>query len=268
VKTDLITRLLARIRHPFWRDPFVPYVRLRRHPSLRRLGTPYGGWTFAAVPELRGCVAISCGLGEDASFDVEFASAFDADMLLVDPTPRAVQHFREIENRLGKPRERPYAPGGKQPAEAYDLTRLRKGQLKLVDKAVSDSVGVVRFYAPRDPEHVSHSIVNFQNDYSESTPYIEVESVDFASLLSMVDAARLQLVKFDIEGAEIRVLEQMLSQGIKPAQICIEFDELGARTRLGQEHFEKSHRLLTRNGYSAAAVDGAANFLYLHSSMH
>jgi FkbM family methyltransferase len=240
---------------------------MRRHGGLRRLGTPYGGWTFADVPQLRGCVAISCGVGEDASFDVEFASAYGAEIVLVDPTPRAIEHFRESAKRLGQAAETSYIAGGKQPPEAYDLRRIQSGQLRLVDKAVSDEVGVVRFYAPPNPEHVSHSIVNFQNDYSASTPYIEVESVSIGSLVAHVDSARLQIIKLDIEGAEGGVLEGLMALPVRPPQLCVEFDELGARTSDGRQRFDESHRLLTDNGYEPAHFDGHANFLYLHQSL-
>jgi FkbM family methyltransferase len=230
---------------------------------LRRLGTPYGGWTFADVPELRDCVVISCGLGEDASFDVEFASEFDAEILIVDPTPRAVTHFHDIEARIGEPSERPYAAGGKQPAAAYDLTKVRPGQLVLVDKAVSDSTARVRFYAPRDPEHVSYSIVNFQNNYSTTTPFIEVEAVTLDSLIDEIDGPRLQILKLDIEGAEIAVIQQMLSLGIRPPQICIEFDEMGIPTPRAYADFYRCHKQLEKAQYRVAHFDGVSSFLYL-----
>lgn len=260
--------LVARVRRRVARYRFEPRVSVRAHPNLQRLGTPYGGWTFAAVPELRDCVVISCGLGEDASFDVEFASEFGAQILVVDPTPRAVRHFHDIESRLGLGRERPYSEGGKQPVEAYELSKVVPGQLVLVEKAVSDTVGRVRFYAPKNPDHVSHSIVNFQNDYSLETPYIEVDSVDFATLIAMVDSSRLQLVKFDIEGAEIGVIQQMLKQNIHPRQICIEFDELAIRSKRARANFEKCRQLLSRAQYVPAYFDGTSNFLFLDSSLY
>jgi hypothetical protein len=42
---------------------------------------------------------LTCGLGEDASFDVEFASKYNAEAIVVDPTPRAIQQFAEIVTR-------------------------------------------------------------------------------------------------------------------------------------------------------------------------
>ena len=39
--------------------------------------------------------------GEDASFDVEFTTRFKARIIIVDPTPRAIDHFEAIQKRLG-----------------------------------------------------------------------------------------------------------------------------------------------------------------------
>ena len=237
------------------------------HPSIRRLGTPYGGWAFAATPALHDCVVISCGLGEDASFDVEFASEFSAQVLIVDPTPRAMAHFDGLQKRIGQGRGRPYEAGGRQPPEAYDLSRIAPEQLVLIDKAVSDSPGRVRFFAPKIPEHVSYSIVNFQNDYSSSTPFIEVEAVTIRTLVDGIDRTRLQLVKFNIEGSEIPVIKQMIAEGIAPPQLCVEFDELQSPTPKAIADFKDCHAALERANYRVAHVEGVANFLYLQASL-
>jgi FkbM family methyltransferase len=265
---EKVERLVSRVRRGVDNYVFARRVHITPHPNLRRLGTPYGGWTFAAVPELRDCVVISCGLGEDASFDIEFACEFGAQILIVDPTPRAIEHFRDIEARIGQPSARPYDPGGKQAVDAYDLSGVRPGQLVLVDNAVSDSVGRVHFYAPRDPEHVSHSIVNFQNDYSSMTPFIEVNTVTIQSLVDRVDRSRLQIVKFDIEGSEIAVINDMLRHDIRPPQICIEFDELGIPTPRAFADFYGCHKLLEGAEYRAAYFDGVSSFLYLQTSLY
>jgi FkbM family methyltransferase len=159
-------------------------------------------------------------------------------------------------------------PGGRQPAESYDLSAITPGQLRLIDKAVTDSAGTVRFYAPKNPAHVSHSVVNYQHDYSTDTPYIEVESVTIATILEAVDARRLRIVKFDIEGAEIAVLPQLLAHAACPPQVCVEFDELMAPSARARAAFQVSHERLLAAGYVAAHFDGVANLLYVHRSLY
>jgi len=62
--------------------------------------------------------------------------------------------------------------GGKQPAEAYDLAAMSPGQLELLPVAVSDSAGEAKFSEPPNPDDVSLSLANFQNDYVSNTRHI------------------------------------------------------------------------------------------------
>ena len=66
------------------------------------LGATNCGWTFVDDGSLFGCTIISAGLGEDGTFDVEFASKYNAKVVIVDPTPRAKEHYDGIVSRLGK----------------------------------------------------------------------------------------------------------------------------------------------------------------------
>ncbi len=71
-----------------------------------------GNWILVDDAELQGATIISAGLGEDASFDVEFAARYQAKIVIVDPTPSAIAHFDEIAKRIGLPADEPYQPPG------------------------------------------------------------------------------------------------------------------------------------------------------------
>lgn len=259
---------IRRTAHVVSRLLWQPKVRVTPHPNLRRLGTEYGGWTFVEAPSLNGCQLISCGLGEDGSFDVEFARRYSAEVVIVDPTPRAISHFELIKTRIGLGRECDYIDGGCQPAEAYDCTDLSPSQLMLVAAALGDEVGTVRFYAPANPAHVSHSIVNYQNKYSTDTPFIEVPQITWEKLLDTVDVGRLAAVKMDIEGAEIAVLPRILESEHAPLQIMVEFDELNAPSKRAKRNYAKSDALLREHGYLLAHHEARADFLYVHASLY
>ena len=266
--SGVATSTFGRLRRFAARLRFDPHVSVRPHPGLRRLGSEYGGWTFVDSPFLRHSEIVSCGLGEDASFDVEFAREYDATVILVDPTPRAVEHFETVTASLGSPRTQPYSDGGNQPVSAYELTDIRPDQLRLIPAAVTTTGGPVRFFAPRNSEHVSHSVVNFQNGYSQDTPWVEVASVRFANIERSDPEAVLPLVKFDIEGAEIGVIPDMLASGITPQQVLVEYDELMSPSRRARAGFDECHRLLTSAGYILAARDGRSCFTYVHESVY
>ena len=250
--------------------------RLRyRAPSLRistphnhkltRLGTEYGGWKFVDSAALKRSVVVSCGLGEDASFDVEFAAKYGAKVIIVDPTPRAIQHFKGMMARLGQRPQQPYRKTGAQPVEAYDLSGISNAQLRLCEKAIWNKNTHVRFFAPESRDHVSHSIVNYQHNYSTETAHIEVEAVPIDELLKQYDIGEPSLLKLDIEGAEIEVLMDMISKRIHPKQVLAEYDELAVPSKKSMERIEGAHAALLSAGYQLIAREHT-NFSYILQS--
>jgi len=214
------------------------------------LGSSYGGWSFLDDAQLHGSVVISGGLGEDASFDVEFAARYGAHICIVDPTPRAIAHFEAMMGRMGNPASVGYGPTGSQPLAAYELEQTSTTQFQLVPKALTDHEGVVRLYAPPDPQHVSYSILNFQNAYSREGAWIEVPSVDVVSLVESMTPPGVILLKLDIEGAESIVIPRLLGSGVKlPNQVLIEFDELNVPSRRSTRSFYRLHSRMLEAGY-------------------
>lgn len=255
--------LISRVERKIGRLRFGPKIQVTRTGSMIRLGSSYGGWTFSETSDLQGSTIFSCGLGEDASFDAEFAARFGAVVVIIDPTPRAIAHYQALLLRSGMRREVRYNNRGSQPPEAYELMNVKPDQFVLIPKAITDSIGTVRFYAPTNPQDVSHSIVNFQNDYSTTTPFIEVESITFAQALTHVGISSVALAKFDIEGAEISVIPQMMREGIRPTQILVEFDELNRPSQRARANFKEVHELLLASGYTPIHFDNRSCVSYL-----
>lgn len=243
-------------------------VEVERGLRLRRLGTEYGGRTFVDHGKLNKPIVISAGLGEDASFDIEFATLYEAKTIIIDPTPRAVLHFKAIEKNLGKPQSRCFTKTGNQPVEAYDLTRVRPGQLKFIEKALWNKSEQIRFFAPPNPDHVSHSILNYQNNYRHDTEFIEVPGICLLDLLKEleIESNTIDLLKLDIEGAEVEVLQSCMKDGIKPYQILVEYDELISCSEKGCERVLSAHLNLIENGYKVAHVEDRTNFLYFRKT--
>jgi len=245
------------------RKRFGPKIRINYSGALDRLGSEYGGWVFVPDESFSGSTLLSCGLGEDASFDIEFARKYRARVIMVDPTPRAIAHFNLIISSLGEPKSVEYSSSGNQYVASYDLKEISRYQLSLVPVALTNSVGVAKFYAPSNPEDVSHSLVNFQNFYSNNTVSIEVPTVDFQTLMQREELESISIAKFDIEGSEIDVVPDMIACGVFPKQILIEFDELNFPSQRARDNFDKVDRTLTRSGYESVYFDRRSCVTYV-----
>ena len=252
------TKMLFRRKHP------LLFSREVKGFDIIYLGSEYGGWNLVDQNNLKNCTIISAGLGEDASFDIEFATKFNAKVIIVDPTPRAIKHYDEIINSLGNSSETKYVEGGKQPINSYDLSNVSKDNLVLVKKALWNKSERLKFFSPSNPDHVSYSIINYQNKYKQNTSFIEVDSITIENLLSEIKLNKndIPLIKLDIEGAAIEFLIDCFNKGFRPRQILVEFDELHVFSKRAYKRVTKINQILVDNNYQLLKTDGQANFLY------
>lgn len=242
-----------------------PSIQISIPPAeLLTLGSEYGGWTFLVLPSLRNSKIVSCGAGEDISFDICFADRFDAQVIIVDPTPRAVSYVKMVFDRVGRPADCEFVEGGSQPVCAYDMSRLTREQLVLYESAIWIRRGTVSFFPPLDPKHVSHSIVDIQGTRTSdfSNREIEVRSATIRDIMCEFGIERIALIKLDIEGAEISVLEAMLKDGVLPQQILVEFDGLNFPSLRHKILIGDTDKILRSAGYLCYHTNGHANFLY------
>lgn len=228
-------KTFARTVRSRYREAVGTQARLRpiRHTlPLIRLGSEYGGWTLVDDPALHGSTIISAGLGEDASFDIVFAERYAAKVVMVDPTPRAIAYFKTL-----------------------------RGPFTLCAKALWNKTERLKFFAPPNPAHVSHSIVNFQSGYVQDTEHIEVDAITPRDLIAAYGLP--PLLKLDIEGAEIEVIIDMMRSDIFPGQVLIEYDEIPFPSRRSRERVSQAHAALLGAGYDLIHFDYPSNFLYV-----
>lgn len=221
--------------------------------EMVRLGTGYGGWWVPAEKaNLRFGTCFSVGAGEDISFDIELANKFDARVVVVDPTPRALLHFMavtaEIQDQSKYGHQTSHEEHDESPNGSF-------GHLKFLNVGVWDSDTIQKFFAPKISTHVSHSITNLQ----ATTNYFEAQCYSIKTLFSLFGAGNVPcLLKLDIEGAEHRVVGQMLDDGIRPEVLLIEFDDYS----LGEMF--KTGKKLRNFGYHRAKVENR-NALFVRS---
>lgn len=225
--------------------------------DLIHLGTKYGGWTVLANAGLNGKYAILCGAGEDISFDLALQKRFGCEVLIVDPTPRAIAHFEELRaaqsNRLD-------FPIGDEKDQFYEESPSAFEHIKFSPAAVWHVAGTLKFWKPKNDLHVSHSAVNLQ----ETNEYIEVAGKTLREIAEEVeiDLNDVSLLKLDIEGAECSVIGWCVANDFLPEQLLVEFDELNfPEKRSAQKIKETIFQLL--EFYRIVHFDGRSNCLFV-----
>jgi FkbM family methyltransferase len=189
--------------------------------GLVRLGSDYGGWWVPEDSLTPGATAYCAGAGEDVTFDVALRDRGIA-VTVFDPTPRAIAYVEAL--------------------GVVDGVNFR-----FVPVGWWDTDTELRFYAPRDPAHVSHSAVNLQG----TDDYFEAPVKTVATLAKELGDESIDIVKMDIEGAEARVITSILEVGPRPRVLCVEFDQPQPFAQV-----LSVARSLRRGGYAAAKVEG------------
>jgi len=223
---------------------------LRCKNDVIRLGGDYGGWWIPTSFVSEGRFAIGAGAGEDISFDIELARK-GVKVAIVDPTPRAIRHFDAVSQQLN---------GGTAPTELvspignqYRLESVQPENLSFYPVALWCRNEELRLFAPADPSHVSHSISNLQCT-AES---LIVQGRTLKWLLGKTGQKHIDILKMDIEGAEVEVLEEVLrTNEIMPDVLLVEFDCLRACSAI-RAGFKLMHyvRKLRRAGYRVRCIE-------------
>jgi hypothetical protein len=212
------------------------------------LGSEYGGKTIYESPDLENSIVLSAGAGEDISFDIELINKFKLTSIIIDPTPRSIAYFQVIRNNFGQQKSHPYADSGYQNPETYDLRNISDANLKLIPKALWKNNDFIKFYYPKNKSHVSMSALDIQRTKQDGD-YILVESVDVLEICLNLDLKYIPLIKFDIEGSALEVMEKMFNDNIFPGQIIIEIDELYFPNFRHRSRAKSYFKLLKINGY-------------------
>ena len=189
--------------------------------KLVKVGTIYGGYDIYDE-NLKKPTIISCGLGEDASFDIDMINKYDAKIISVDPTPRAINYFEKIKNSFGKSKETSYDESGKLEIKSYDLQKVNKNNFIFIDKAIWEETDEkLKLFFPEDTSHVSCSI-NFTP--TNNINFLWAETISYKKICNNYNIDKVDILKLDIEGSEIAVLDEVLTEKKLPSQILVEYD--------------------------------------------
>ena len=169
--------------------------------KLERLGSDYGGWyvpTHELDPE---SVVYSAGIGLDITFDKALIARCACSVHGFDPTPASIDFVAEQFREQALSPQFCFEPVGLWSAET-----------------------TLRFFAPKTRGWVgSYSALNLQG--TEERESISVPVKRLSTLMRENGHTRIDLLKMDIEGAEYRVIDEIIEKRIPIRWLCIEFDQ-------------------------------------------
>jgi FkbM family methyltransferase len=163
--------------------------------DLVRLGSGYGGWWVPRSVLTPGAIAYCAGAGEDITFDLALLE-HGVRVTAFDPTPRSVSYINSL--------------------------TIEDERFRFIPVGWWNEDTEIDLYAPRDPAHVSYSALDLQGTGKSIT----VPARRVATLARELGDPALDLIKMDIEGAEMVVIPDLLSSGPLPRVLCVEFDKV------------------------------------------
>jgi FkbM family methyltransferase len=213
---------------------------------MRRFGTNYGGWSLPVEAELGpNSLVYSAGVGEDISFDVLLQEAYGCEIVLIDPTERAKRHYDEV--RAFYETGVPAFTGDIQRDYLQTISSAKPDFSKFtyVPKGLWHIPETLKFYKPVNPRYVSHTLI--PKMYSDEFTMAQVDTV--GNIMKALEHRQIDLLKLDIEGAELTVLNNILSEHIYPRYLCVEFD-LKLKGQDSAQMTERLLHILDRKGYT------------------
>ena len=206
---------------------------------MEKLGTNYGGWYLPKDIVLNtDSIIYSGGVGEDISFDLLLSDKFNCNVVLIDPTKRAIKHYDEVVEYYNTKRWNFSGDIQKDYKTHIDKLQPNFDKIKYIEKGLWNEKTKLKFYKQINPKYVSQSL----KENMFGIDYYEVGVDCIKNIMNENSHSKIDLLKLDIEGAEIEVLNNMLDDKIYPKYLCIEFDLLIKRKDKNGE----THKLLNR----------------------
>lgn len=186
-------------------------------------GNTYGG--FYLCPELlnENSIIYSFGIGEDISFDNAIIKTHNCNVFGFDPTPKSINWIK---------------------------SQKINDKFHFYEFGISSKSGSIEFYLPKNPEHVSGSIIAQKN--IDIMKKVNVEMKSLKDITNELGHKHIDVLKMDIEGSEYDVIENILDSEISITQILIEFHD-----RFFENGYFKSKEVINkmnRSGYKIFAI--------------
>lgn len=210
-----------------------------------RIGSEYGGWYVPSIinSSMSQKVLISAGLGNDITFDMALME-LGFKVIGVDPINESVEYVEKIVSNNAN----------------YTLMKACLAK---------DNLGLF-MYAPSKEGHISWSVISGKAHSKKLYPSITLDDLEENET---VGKARLKVLKMDIEGAEVEILNQIAQKSSVYGVCLAELDYISKQPY--QKFLKRSFAIirtkkvlkcLHRKGYVIIATEGY-NFSWIHESV-
>jgi len=226
--------------------------------NIHLFGTDYGGFYLPTnISEYlnKDSAIYLFGVGEDITFDTYLSGLLDCKVHMFDPTPRSIEHIKEVKKVIDKTKEpifnKRYGGGDVNYWDKIISYNAKSENLLMYDYGLCTEDGNLKFYKPDNDEYVSHSLLEGMC----SKDFITVQVKKIRTIMNELGHNHIDLIKLDVEGVECAVIHQMFDEGIYPTFICIEFDIARNKKIDGVKIANKCLNRITTSGYQLIKRD-------------
>lgn len=173
-----------------WYPVIDKRCRVKRHGSVI-----HGSWNVADDKLYidKSSIVYSAGIGKDVLFDLSLIHDYGLTVHGFDPTPESIAWIES-----------------QQLPEEFVLHRY----------GISNKDGFTHFNPPEKPGGVSYTILDRSSAANDA---IAVPIKRLKTIMKELRHDHIDILKMDIEGAEYRVIDDMIESNIRPRQLFVEF---------------------------------------------
>lgn len=212
---------LRKLKHQFL--PRKEFKIKAKQANLQWLGSPNGGFYMDIHALQTNDFVLSFGVGTDISFDLQLIDKTQCKVFGFDPTPKSIDWIK---------------------------SQTLNSNYSFFPYGIALETGQVRFFLPKNENHVSGSLMPM--DYVNTHSAVDVPVKSMQDVVKDVDALKVKAVKMDIEGAEYTVMPSVLLALPNLKIIAVEIHE-----RFVEDGIAKTRKMineLEQYGFELAAI--------------